>query len=79
MMKCYQVCTEPDIDIFNKMCAKIEERITDLVKSELLEDVDGSLFQVYENAEHRLVVKNSYDIGAVFIETDMDLEQIFPE
>lgn len=78
-MKTYSVCTAPDMDIFNKMCAKIEERIPELEKRDRLVDVDGSVFQIYENDTNRLVVKNSYYVGAVYIETDIDLDQIFPK
>lgn len=79
MMKTYSVCTVPDDDIFRKMCAKIEETIPDLEKEKLLEDVDGSMFQKYTSGEQTLIVKNSYEVGAVYIETDMDIDYYFPE
>lgn len=78
MMKDYPVCTVPDMEIFEKMCCKIEEVIPELEKRERLVDVDGSTFQVYANDNNKLVVKNSYYVGAVYIETDMDLDKIFP-
>ncbi len=79
MIKTYSVCTVADEDIFRKMCEKIEQTIPGLNKESLLEDVDGSMFQRYTSDDQVLTVKNSYEVDAVYIETDIDLDYYFPE
>ena len=73
----YNICTEPDREIFIRQCRALEKHIPGLIKCDLLEDADGSEFQIYKLNDKEIVVHNSYDIGAVFIESDIDIDKYF--
>lgn len=73
----YDICTVPDTEIFKKQCLALEAHIPNITKIELLTDVDGSETQIYEKDGKRISVKNSFYVGAVFIESDVQLEQFF--
>lgn len=73
----YNICTETDKDIFVKQCEALEKHIPNLSKGELLEDVDGSKTQFYSIGEKNLSVHNSFYVGAVYIDSDVELESYF--
>ena len=73
----YNICTEADRDIFIKQCKALEKHIPNLVKDKLLEDVDGSETQIYFLDGKKIVVHNSYYIGAVYIKSEIELEHFF--
>lgn len=73
----YNICTEADRDIFIKQCKALEKHIPNLVKDKLLEDVDGSETQIYFVDGKKIVVHNSYYIGAVYIKSEVELEHFF--
>lgn len=76
-MYSYSICTEPDHEIFTRQCEALEKNIPGLVKVEKLEDVDGSQIQVYKLGLQEISVYNSYYVGAVYIESEVDLEKYF--
>lgn len=76
-MYSYSICTEPDYEIFTRQCKALEKNIPGLVKVEKLEDVDGSQIQVYKLESQEISVYNSYYVGAVYIESEVDLEKFF--
>ncbi len=39
-------------------------------------DVDGSTIQIYRKDDKEVVVYDDYDVGAVFIKSDVDLSEI---
>ena len=73
----YSICTEPDKEIFEKQCNALEKRIPNIVKGQLLEDVDYSLTQIYTVGQKKITVHNSYYIGAVYVDSEIELEQFF--
>lgn len=73
----YNICTNADEKIFQKQCKALEKHIPNIKKGELLEDVDGSKTQFYCKDEKKIAVKNSFYIGAVFVESEISLEQFF--
>lgn len=73
----YNICTEPDREIFLKQCKAIEKHIPSLLKGDLLVDVDGSETQVYYLDGKKVTVHNSYYIGAVYVESEFDLRIYF--
>lgn len=75
----YSICTEPDEELFAKQCKALEKNIAGIEKVDYLEDVDGSQFQIYKKDGKKIVVKNSYYIGALFIESEIELTQFFPK
>lgn len=73
----YSICTEPDEEIFKKQCYALEKHIPNIIKGQLLEDVDYSLTQIYTVDQKKIAVHNSYYIGAVYVDSEIELEQFF--
>ena len=73
----YTICSEPDEAIFRRQCAALEKRIIQLQKGKLLLDVDGSKTQFYTCDGKSIRVLNSYYLGGVFLDSEMDLELFF--
>lgn len=73
----YNICTEPDEEIFQKQCVALEKHIPDIQKSTLLNDVDDSKTQIYYLHNKKITVHNSYYIGAVYVDSEVTLEKYF--
>ncbi|MBR2284575.1 MAG: hypothetical protein IJ874_09215 [Ruminococcus sp.] len=73
----YNICNKADSEIFSKQCAALEKHIPNLQKNDLLLDVDGSQTQRYTLDDKGISVHNSKYIGAVYIDSDVDLENFF--
>ena len=73
----YTICNQPDVDIFKRQCKALEKHIPDIKKGRLLTDVDDSQTQSYLLGDKSITVYNSYYIGAVYIESEIDLTQFF--
>lgn len=71
------ICTVDDEEIFYKQCNALEKHIPNLVKVDLLQDVDGTLIQEYKLKDKTIIVKNDCYIGVVSIETEVDIEPYF--
>ncbi len=78
-MYSYTICNQPDSKLFEKQCLALEKHVPDLIKGDLLEDVDGSQIQVYAKDEAKILVYNSEYVGALYIESEIELEQFFKE
>lgn len=73
----YTICNQADENIFHKQCSALEKNIPNLIKTDILEDVDGSLTQLYSLGDKRVSVHNSKYIDAVYVESDIDLRPFF--
>lgn len=73
----YAICNVVDRDIFIKQCLALENNIPNLKKLELLRDVDDSETQIYELDGHKISVHNSYYIGAVYVDSEIELRHYF--
>lgn len=73
----YNICADFNDEIFQKQCCALEKNIPNIVKGRLLEDIDGSKTQFYHKYGKEILVKNSRYIGAVYIESDIELTQFF--
>lgn len=73
----YGICTVSDKELFGKQCAALEKHIPGLEKKEFLHDVDDSLIQIYEKGAARILVHNSENVGALYIDSEIDLDQFF--
>ena len=62
---------------FKEACKTIEEHCKNIVKDELLIDVDGSTVQPYHQNKKTIVVYDDYDVGAVYVKAEMDLGTMF--
>ncbi len=73
----YSICTEPDEEIFFKQCKALEKHVPNIRKDSLLDDVDGGKTQIYMCGDSKITVHNSYYIGAVYVNSDIELTQFF--
>lgn len=73
----YNICNQADDAIFEKQCIALEKHIPGIVKGELLIDVDGSKIQQYERNGASILVYNDWDVGAVYVKSDIELESFF--
>ena len=73
----YNICAEADRNIFEKQCKVLEKYIPNISKGKLLEDVDGSETQLYLIGDKEVSVHNSFYIGAVYVESEIELESYF--
>lgn len=62
---------------FEEACSKIEKTYPNIKKEKLLVDVDGSTIQTYIKNNSDIDVYDDYDIGAVFVKSDINLDDIF--
>ena len=62
---------------FKKACEKIEQAFPEANKKALLTDVDGTTIQTYTCNGKDIDVYDDYDVGAVFIKSEIDLTLIF--
>lgn len=73
----YNICTVPDRNIFIKQCKALEKHIPDIIKGDLLKDVDKSETQIYTVNNKKIFVYNSFYVGAVYIKSEIELEKYF--
>ena len=73
----YNICTVADEEISEKQCVTLEKHIPGIEKSDLLIDVDGSKTQIYTLHNKKITVHNSYYIGAVYVNSEIELTQYF--
>lgn len=73
----YSICTVPDNEVFARQCKAIEKRIPGIKKAELFVDVDGSKTQTYIKDGKHINIHNSNYIGAVYINSEIELTQFF--
>lgn len=75
-MYSYTIAKEVDDVAFKKTCKAIETSGLNFVKSNLLEDVDGTLIQVYKMDGKEIKVMNDYEIDAMYVDSDISLDNI---
>lgn len=74
----YTISFETSEKKFYEVCQLLESRFEaeKIKKLKLLEDVDGSLIQVYIVTNKKIKVVNDYDVDAVYIDSEIDLSKI---
>ena len=73
----YNICTVADDDIFKKQCNALETHIPNIKKGDFLEDVDGSVTQIYNFGDNKISVHKSNYIDAVYVDSEIELKQYF--
>ena len=73
----YTIYKVPSEEYFKKQCEAIENHIPNLTKEKLLEDVDGSLIQIYHHDKGIIGVYNDCIVNCLYVESDFDLEPYF--
>ena len=72
----YNISSENSPEKFKIICSKIEETYPELQKNVLLIDVDGTTIQVYYINDLKVTVYDDYEVGAVYVLSDLDLKGI---
>ncbi|MCD8090346.1 MAG: hypothetical protein LUD81_06960 [Clostridiales bacterium] len=75
----YRVHTENSPKKFKEACKKIEENFPNTIKRKLLIDVDGSTIQTFTEGNKDIDVFDDYDVGAVYINSEIDLGELFEQ
>lgn len=73
----YNICMNANNEEFTNACEKIEENIDNIIKGETIIDVDGSIVQIYTKDGYTIKIYNDYEIDAVYIDSEIDLDNIF--
>lgn len=72
-MYCYVVTNFADGEIFYQKCRVLEKRIPGLQPEKLLEDVNGTLIQIYCHAKGKVRVRSDAQLDYVDIQSDFDI------
>ena len=64
---------------FKNACTSIESAHPELSKAKLLIDVDGSTIQIYGEGSREIIVYDDYDVGAVYVISDVDLSRVITD
>lgn len=72
----YNISKNADKKAFDKACSAIESKLNGIKKEELLEDVDGTLIQIYKVQDGKIKVVNDYEVDAVYADSDVNLSEI---
>ena len=72
----YTVCKDNSPHAFKTICQSIEKNFPSAKKQKLLVDVDGSTIQTYTENGKDIDVYDDYDVGAVYIKSEIDLSLI---
>ena len=69
----YTISKENSFKKFKETCAVLDVECALYEKKPLVVDVDGSTVQLYKRGTSRVVVIDDYDIGAVVVNSDIEL------
>ena len=75
----YTVYPNNSHEQFMRACGIIEQAYPHTTKHKLLVDVDGTTIQTYTKDGKDIDVFDDYDVGAVFVKSEVDLGQLFLE
>ena len=72
----YKYVINPQVNkaLFYKQCERLEKKMSGIVKKRLLEDVDGTLIQIYIYPRGHVIIKNDEMLGDVHVESEFDLK-----
>lgn len=73
----YNVYREASNSEFIKACKRIEAIIAGIKRKPILIDVDGTTIQLYDYEGKEIKVMNDYEVDAVYVDSEIDLNRIF--
>lgn len=73
----YNISKVADKKAFSDTCAAIESKIPQILKEDFLEDVDDTTIQIYSANGKKIKVFNDYEVDAVYIDSEIDLSEVF--
>ena len=72
----YTISSENSPQAFKDACLLVEEELWQFEKKKLAIDIDGSTVQMYKVGNSTVVVVDDYDIGAVFVNSDIKITNL---
>ena len=69
----YTISKDNSPKVFKDACKKISSMHPEYFMFPLVVDVDGSTLQIFQNNENEIKVYDDYDVGAVYVISDVDL------
>ena len=72
----YTFYNEADNEIFKEACKKLLHGMDNLIANEPIIDVDGTIIQKYTSPNGNIMVSNDYEIDAVYIDSEVNLDDI---
>lgn len=73
----YTIFPDNSAKKFKETCRKVEHNYANAIHKNLLVDVDGTTIQEYIINNKSVVVYDDYDVGAVFVKSEIDLDKLF--
>lgn len=73
----YNIFANNSKEHFFKTCTTIEKHFPNNRKRKLLIDVDGTAIQIYYIDNKEVTVYNDYEVGAVYVTSELDLKELF--
>lgn len=73
----YTVSKNASENAFERSCKVIESSIKGISKGKTVVDVDGSSIKVYQNNGAKIKVCNDYEVDAVYVDSEIELNDIF--
>ena len=77
----YTISIETNENKFYEICKTLETKLnmTNQNKEKMLEDVDGTIIQIYWVLGKKIKVVNDYEVDAVYIDSEIDLSKIITD
>ena len=72
----YNIEKKANTTAFEKICAKIKANVKGITNDERLTDVDGTQIQIYYTANGTIKVYNDYEVDAVYVDSEIELNNI---
>ena len=72
----YTFYEEADNEKFKEACKKLLHGMDNLIANEPIIDVDGTIIQKYTSPNGNIMVSNDYEIDAVYIDSEVNLDDI---
>ena len=73
----YTIHKDNSPKVFKEGCEKVAKFLPKATRKKLLVYVDGSTIQVFEQEGQEVVLYDDYDVGAVYVSSDINLNKIF--
>ena len=78
-MYSYNIAKKANKEIFDNTRSLIESNISGIDKERLIEDVDGTQIQIYNVNGKKIKVFNDYEVDAVYIDSELEIENIIKD
>ncbi len=73
----YTISPQNDAKVFKDTCNKLQDAFEGFTRKKMLVDVDGTTIQEYLLKQKSIVVYDDYDVGAVYVKSQIELDKLF--